>query len=77
MSKIEIIEGHLLNEDGVTPVTMAAHLGVDPLRLGRPGIQYTPMDMPPVRDGDMLTFRHAIMLCGRCGGYEGMCGCES
>lgn len=77
MSKIDLVEGTLLSEDGVTPVTVAAHVGVDPLRIGWPGIAYTPLDMPAVRDGDVLTFRHTYLLCGRCGTLETECRCNS
>jgi len=72
--KIEIIEGHLLSEDGVAPVMLSAHT-MRESPFGIPAIQYTPLDMPQVRNGDMLTFQHAILFC-TCGGLEGACGCE-
>lgn len=77
VSRLELIQGTLLSENGVTSVTLSAQSGVDPLRIGRPGIMYTPLDLPAVRNGDVLTFRHAIVLCGICGGMEGACGCQT
>jgi len=38
-------------------------------------VSMSPLDMPQVRNGDMLTFQHAILFC-TCGGLEGACGCE-
>lgn len=77
VSKLDLLQGHVFNEDGVTPVTVAAEVGVDPLGLGRRGIVYTPMNMPDMRNGDMLTFTHAVILCPVCGRLEGDCGCHS
>lgn len=72
--KIELIEGMLLSTDGVGPVTVSAHTAPDPIGLG-PGILYQPLDMSAMGNGDVLTFSHAISLCGTCGRPEGICEC--
>ena len=74
--KIDLIEGHMLSEDGVAPVLLSAHTSRNALDLGYPGIVYTPLEMPPMSNGDMLTFRHTVLLCSRCGRLEGICECE-
>lgn len=73
MSKLEIIEGHVLSEDGVAAIPIGVHTTPDAMGLGYPGIVYHPLEN--VRNGDMLTFSHAILLC-HCGGIQGACGCE-
>ena len=70
--KLELIEGVLMNENGVGPFTVSARTTRDFIGLG-PGIVYTPMQ--EMRNGDTVQFTHAIHLCGTCGRPEGICEC--
>jgi hypothetical protein len=72
--KLELIEGVFMNEQGVGPATISARTTSDFVGLG-PGIVYQPLDMPPVGNGGVLQWRHAISLCGTCGRPEGICEC--
>jgi hypothetical protein len=72
--KIEIVEGVLLNEDGVGPFPISAHTTPNAFGFAGPGIVYSPLG--EVRNGDMVQFTHTIHLCGRCGRPEGICECQ-
>jgi len=67
-SRLDMIEGVHMSEDGVGPVPISA-------RTWQNGVVRFDLLGGEIRNGDVIQFTHAIRLCGTCGGVDGACGC--